>query len=165
MGFSRQEYWSGLLCPPPGDFPNPGIKPKPVFLVSCIGRQALYHQCHLGSPSLYIYIHVLFSIEKEWNFDTCCSIDEAWAHYTKWNKPVTKGQMLYDSTYMRYLEYSGSYIETEATVMVTKSWGEGDMGSLFNGCGVSVWEDEESSGNGWWWWLNNNVKILNELYT
>ena len=26
-GFSRQEYWSGLSCPPPGDLPNPGIKP------------------------------------------------------------------------------------------------------------------------------------------
>ena len=27
-GFSRQEYWSGLPCPPPGDLPNPGIKPR-----------------------------------------------------------------------------------------------------------------------------------------
>ena len=27
MGFSRQEYWSGLPCPPPGDIPDPGIKP------------------------------------------------------------------------------------------------------------------------------------------
>ena len=27
MGFSRQEYWSGLPFPPPGDLPNPGIKP------------------------------------------------------------------------------------------------------------------------------------------
>ena len=26
-GFFRQEYCSGLPCPPPGDFPNPGIKP------------------------------------------------------------------------------------------------------------------------------------------
>jgi len=25
MGFSRQEYWSGLPCPPPGDLPHPGI--------------------------------------------------------------------------------------------------------------------------------------------
>ena len=25
-GFSRQKYWSGLLCPPPGDLPDPGIK-------------------------------------------------------------------------------------------------------------------------------------------
>ena len=27
-GFSRQEHWSGLPCPPPGDLPNPGIKPR-----------------------------------------------------------------------------------------------------------------------------------------
>ena len=26
MGFFRQEYWSGLLCPPPGDLPDPGIE-------------------------------------------------------------------------------------------------------------------------------------------
>ena len=27
MGFSRQEYWSGLPCPSPGDLPEPGIEP------------------------------------------------------------------------------------------------------------------------------------------
>ena len=27
MGFSRQEYWSGLPFPSPGDFPDPGIEP------------------------------------------------------------------------------------------------------------------------------------------
>ena len=27
-GFSRQEYWTGLPCPPPGDFPKPGIEPR-----------------------------------------------------------------------------------------------------------------------------------------
>ena len=27
MGFSREEYWSGLPFPPPGDFLNPGIEP------------------------------------------------------------------------------------------------------------------------------------------
>ena len=26
MGLSRQEYWSGFPCPPPGDLPDPGIK-------------------------------------------------------------------------------------------------------------------------------------------
>jgi len=31
-GFSRQEYWSGLPCPPPGDLPNPGIKPRSATL-------------------------------------------------------------------------------------------------------------------------------------
>ena len=38
VGFPRQEYWSGLPFPFPGDLPNPGIKP-----VSCLGRQILYH--------------------------------------------------------------------------------------------------------------------------
>ena len=32
MGFSRQEYFSGFPCPPPGDLPNPGIEPvSPVL--------------------------------------------------------------------------------------------------------------------------------------
>ena len=31
-GFSRQEYWSGLPCPPPGDLPNPGIGPRSLAL-------------------------------------------------------------------------------------------------------------------------------------
>ena len=33
MGFSRQEYWSGLPCPPPGDLPDPGIEPASVCLL------------------------------------------------------------------------------------------------------------------------------------
>ena len=28
MGFPRQEYWSGLPCPPPGDLPHPGLEPE-----------------------------------------------------------------------------------------------------------------------------------------
>ena len=32
MGVSRQEYWSGLPFPTPGDLPNPGIEPVPTAL-------------------------------------------------------------------------------------------------------------------------------------
>ena len=32
MGFSRQEYWSGLPRPPPGDLSNLGLKPRPPTL-------------------------------------------------------------------------------------------------------------------------------------
>ena len=32
VGFSRQEYWSGLPCPPPEDLPDPGIKPGSLAL-------------------------------------------------------------------------------------------------------------------------------------
>ena len=31
MGFSRQEYWSGLSCSPPGDLLDPGIKPSSLM--------------------------------------------------------------------------------------------------------------------------------------
>ena len=41
MGFSRQEYWSQLPCPPSGDLPDPGI--KLTAHVSCTGRRVLYH--------------------------------------------------------------------------------------------------------------------------
>ena len=39
MEFSRQEYWSGLPCLPPGDLPNPGIELTPPAL----GMQSLNH--------------------------------------------------------------------------------------------------------------------------
>ena len=36
-GFSRQEYWSGLSCPPPGDLPDPAIKPMNHDTCSGVG--------------------------------------------------------------------------------------------------------------------------------
>ena len=41
MGFSRQEYWSGLPRPSPGDLPRAGIEPNPCLL-HC--RWILYHR-------------------------------------------------------------------------------------------------------------------------
>ena len=43
MGFSRQEYWSGLPFPPPGDLPNPGIEPESPAL-----QAGSLPPCHLG---------------------------------------------------------------------------------------------------------------------
>ena len=37
MGFCRQENWSGLLCPPPGDLSNPGIKPLSLMSPALAG--------------------------------------------------------------------------------------------------------------------------------
>ena len=52
MRFSRQEYWSGLPFPSPGDLPHPGIKPG---LLHC--RQILYQLSYKGS---------LKSLKSEW---------------------------------------------------------------------------------------------------
>ena len=40
MGFSRQEYWSGLPFPSPGNLPNPGIKPgSPTFQADALSSE------------------------------------------------------------------------------------------------------------------------------
>ena len=52
MGFPRQEYWSGLPLPSPGDLPDPGIKLISPASVCCVGRQILYRLSHLRSPAL-----------------------------------------------------------------------------------------------------------------
>ena len=38
MGFSRQEDWSGFLCPPQGDLPDPGIKPMSLVSPALAGE-------------------------------------------------------------------------------------------------------------------------------
>ena len=48
----------------------------------------------------YTYNRILFSLNKEGDSDRCYNMGESWGHYTKWNKPVTKGQILHDSIYI-----------------------------------------------------------------
>ena len=38
IAYSRQEYWSGLTFPPPGDLSNPGIEPLPLASPALAGR-------------------------------------------------------------------------------------------------------------------------------
>ena len=52
MGFSRQEYCSGLTFPPPGDLPNLGIEPASLASPALAG--ILLPLCHLGSPGTFM---------------------------------------------------------------------------------------------------------------
>lgn len=54
--------------------------------------------------AVYMYNGILYSFKKEENSGTCCDTDKLWRHHAKWNKPGTKGQILYDSIYMQYVE-------------------------------------------------------------
>ena len=54
---------------------------------------------------VYTYNGILFSLEKEGSSAICYNMNETRGHYAKWDKPVTKRQILYDdSTYVTYLE-------------------------------------------------------------
>ena len=77
MGFSQQEYWSGLPCPPPGDLPDPGIKPispvtpadslpaepsgKPHFLYTYIFSKSLLKLCDHMEYS-YDNVHMFLAL-------------------------------------------------------------------------------------------------------
>ena len=58
MGFSRQEYWSGLPCPSPGDLPDPGIKPMSLMSPALAGgfftTSATWEASILGHASHFI---------------------------------------------------------------------------------------------------------------
>ena len=54
MEFSRQEYWSGLPFPSPGDLPNPGIKPSSSALQAD----------SLPSENVYLVVKYMSSIQS-----------------------------------------------------------------------------------------------------
>ena len=55
MGFPRQEYWSGLPFPTPGDLPNPGIKPRsPTLQADSILSESP------GKPDLTIKMYKIY---------------------------------------------------------------------------------------------------------
>ena len=76
MGFSRQEYWSGLPFPSPGDFPNPGSNPG---LPYC--RQIPYYLSHPGKPLHEVTIFRKeidglqdLSFSQRFSSSCCCSV-------------------------------------------------------------------------------------------
>ena len=69
-GFSRQEYWSGLPCPPPGDFSNPGIEPvSPALQVDSL---PLNHQ---GSQEIDPHKYNQLIFDKEASKEIQCRKD------------------------------------------------------------------------------------------
>ena len=70
MEFCRQEHWSGLPFPSPGDLPDPGIEPgSPALQADTLPSEPR------GSPT---FIHKWKDIEKEGHSDICHSIGKPW---------------------------------------------------------------------------------------
>ena len=63
MGFSTQEYWSGLLCSSPGDLPNLGIEPRSSILQA----NSLLSE-RPGPWCVYIYIWIFISALHKWYY-------------------------------------------------------------------------------------------------
>ena len=56
MGFSRQEYWSGRPCPPPGGLPHPGMEPASLMSPPPAGRFFTPSATWEVLGSIYLYV-------------------------------------------------------------------------------------------------------------
>ena len=64
-GFSRQEYWSGLPCPPPGDLPSPGIELRsPTLQVDSLPSEPPGKPMHIGRVSLSLLQGIFLTQES-----------------------------------------------------------------------------------------------------
>ena len=71
-GFSRQEYWSGLPCLPPGDLPNPGIESRsPALQVDSLPTEAAGKPKNTGVGSLSFLQGIFPTQQLEWGLLHC----------------------------------------------------------------------------------------------
>lgn len=80
---------------------------------------------------VYAYNGMLFSLKKEENPVVCYNMVKPWGQYIKWIKPVTKRQIPYDSTYIRYLSSGIHRNKVEWWLLEAQSVANGE--SSFNG--------------------------------
>ena len=72
MGFSRQEYWNGLPCPPPGDLPNPGIEPRSSTLrADSLPSESPGKPKNIGMGGLFLFQGIFPTQESNWGLLHC----------------------------------------------------------------------------------------------
>ena len=67
MGFSRQEHWNGLPCPPPGDIPDSGIEPRSPALqadILLLSHGGSTKRRELTFRLLLFFFSIVFSFKR-----------------------------------------------------------------------------------------------------
>ena len=102
MGFSREEYWSGLPCPSPGHLPNPGIEPRsPALQADSLlselpGELYLFANClfHVITHDIYMipfhFVWLIIFDETIWNV---FRYSMAWQHHSSFDKSTLGGYL------------------------------------------------------------------------
>ena len=108
--FSRQEYWSGLPCLPPGDLPNPGIKPRsPTLQADSLPSEPPGKPKNIGVGSLSLRQWIFPTQESNWGLLHC-----RWILYqlSYQGSPVTviKVIIIFDQYFLSVVYVSAMYV-------------------------------------------------------
>ena len=113
MGVSKQEYWSGLPCPPAGELPDPGIEPaslsSPALAGGFFTTSATWEPCTMESYSAIKQNEIMpFTITQT---DLEIKLSD-----------VRQRQLQYDITYLQDLKYSTNthIYETDSRIQKCK---------------------------------------------
>ena len=136
MGFSKQEYWSGLPFPPPGDLPNPGTEPTSLTshelagrffttgatwealffpLLLCMGtsRHSAENEGETG-PGVYAFLSVFLRVLRSWAKPPVGQFNPKYGAFGKphWDlfQGIHEGKALRDNGGDGQLETSETYI-------------------------------------------------------
>ena len=103
VGFSRQEYWSGLPRPPPGDLPNLGMEPRsPALQADSLPSEPPESQFGL-SLLLFSFILKMFYLDSDLNW-LICKMDTFNYLFTK-NWLIITDRSLWDAVHSVFLKF------------------------------------------------------------
>ena len=125
MGFSRQEYWSGLPFPTPGDLSNPGIKPTspkdPALAGGLLtteppGKPMVFYYSSSNELHHYSYLISVHQQQKQYNVLLKKNATIAHINENKFILPSKKGkQKSQQLLYSTVKDVSSSFLELKIT--------------------------------------------------
>ena len=113
-------------------------------------KPGIHQQMNQWKIVAYTYNWKPCSLKREGNSVTCY-MDETWGHYAKWNKPVTKEKILYDSFHKKHLS---SQDRRNRKQKIATGWGRGERELVFSGHRVARWKSYKNL-------LYHSINILN----
>ena len=127
VGFSRQEHWSGLPFPTPGDLPDPGIQPMSLASPALTGR--FLPLSHLGSPNIPPGPHKYFLLTKK-------------IFISAFRQQILVENLLYDR--------SSPSVQIEPITKTVTSWTLYSSGETQNEGSIGIFFENMFL---WWWCL------------
>ena len=104
MGFSRQEYWSGLPFPSPGDLSNPGIEPwSPALQADALPSKPPGKSCSIPGSGRHPGEGIGYPLQYSWAFLVAQLVKnlpamwETWVQSLVWEDPLEKRKSTHSS--------------------------------------------------------------------